>query len=69
MRMSPSQQFRKMAADLLRQSRRKNRPPHEREADRQLAEVYRRLAAGHARLAGEKQRTKPNKWRTKTVSL
>jgi hypothetical protein len=61
MRMSRSQQFRKMAADLLRQSRRKDSPPHEREADRQLAEAYRRLAAAHARLAGEKQRAEPRR--------
>jgi hypothetical protein len=61
MRMSPSQQFRKMAADLLRRSRRKDAPPQKRAADRQLAEVYRQLAAGHAWLAGEKPRTKPRR--------
>jgi hypothetical protein len=47
-----------MAADLVRRSRLKNRSPQEREADRQLAEVYQRLADGHAKLAGEKQRPK-----------
>ena len=57
-RMSASQEFRKMAADLLRRSRQKNRSPQERDAERKLAETYRMLAAKHTWLAGEKQRTK-----------
>jgi hypothetical protein len=55
--MSASQEFRKMAADLLRRSRQTNRSPQARDDDRKLAEIYRELAAKHAWLAGETQRT------------
>jgi hypothetical protein len=60
-RKSASQEFRKMAADILRRSRRKDRSPQERDADRKLAQTYRALAAKHAWLAGEKQRTTPRR--------
>jgi hypothetical protein len=60
-RTSASQEFRKMAADLLRRSRQKNRSPEELVADRKLAWVYRQLAAKHAELAGEKQRATPSR--------
>jgi hypothetical protein len=59
--MSASQEFRKMAADLLRRSRQKNRSPEARDADRKLAEIYRKLAAKHAWLAGQTQRSKPKR--------
>jgi hypothetical protein len=57
-RRSASQEFRKMAADLLRRSRQKNRSLQERDADRKLAQIYRQLAAKHSWLAGNHQRTK-----------
>lgn len=54
--MSASQEFRKMAADLLRLSRRKDRSHQQRHADHQMAQFYKALAAKHAWLAGEPDR-------------
>jgi hypothetical protein len=54
--MSASQEFRKMAADLLRLSRRKERSQQQRDADYQMAQSYKALAAKHAWLSGEPNR-------------
>jgi hypothetical protein len=61
--MYPAKEFRKMAADMLRRSRRPGRSPQERQRDRALAETYKALAAGHEMMAGQRPRTRPRRAR------